>query len=426
MEPIIEVKNVNLKYDEGKSNETDALKDINLKIFPEEYIIIFGPSGCGKSTLLYCLSGLQRPSSGEISVSGRELSATTPQKDMVNIHRFEIGMIFQAYYLIPSLNILDNVILPQVFCNAPALKRRKKAEELLEHFEILGQAKKYPSELSGGQKQRVSIARSMVNDPSIIIADEPVGNLDSQSTSVVMDLLEELNSKFKKTVILVTHDDRFLHYAHRVFYMKDGQIIKEVVNDKKEGPVTTKHKQQGIIDQMSLIYPSLSQEQLMAKALTQHLLTNLSPIEVDRLEKIITMRVKGEIETSSFVEKLDKSFEDGGVGLYKQTANDFSQKVEEILTLAQLVKSDTGEGDSKGVIGILGHLLKGSDYSSLTQEQYKQLKSFVEKRLKGEIKAEDLEKKLDTPINNGGVGLNSRTAKNFARELEIILGQIIS
>ncbi|MDD5623740.1 MAG: ABC transporter ATP-binding protein [Candidatus Peribacteraceae bacterium] len=244
-QPIISVRKLCVTYFPGKSNEVRALKDVSLDINPGEFIIFFGPSGCGKSTLLYSISGLEKKITGDILVKGENLPTMTPRQ-RETFHQRTIGMVFQAYYLIASLSVLDNVTLPQVALNEPAHVRNAKALELLKKFGVFEQAKKLPTELSGGQQQRVAICRSIMNDPDILFADEPVGNLDSKSSEEVMELLRELNERDHKTVILVTHDPSHLHHAHRVFFMRDGQIIRVQQNtaeDRKQSPVVAAAKE---------------------------------------------------------------------------------------------------------------------------------------------------------------------------------------
>ncbi|MBU4536532.1 ABC transporter ATP-binding protein [Patescibacteria group bacterium] len=429
--PIIKTKEASLIYDLGQTYETNALLNVNVEIYPEEYVIIYGPSGCGKSTLLYCMSGLQRLTSGEIIINDKKILSLT-NEEVLNINRHEIGMIFQAYHLVPSLSVLDNVILPQIFIEKPMVERNKKAKDLLDYFGILKQASKFPNELSGGQRQRVSIARAMINEPSVIMADEPVGNLDSKSTDVVMGLLEELNTKFKKTIILVTHDDRFLDYAHRVLYMKDGQVVREVINKKskyKTLAVSEKDPVFGIINRLNKIYPNLSLEELKAKALVEYLLIDFNSVELSRLEKVVAKRISGDISTEVMERILDDSFRNGGVGLYKQTAEDFAQKIDKVLMETDLLKhkidlrkSEKSEIDLK-TEEIRRYLLDNKKTIQITLEQRMKLDQAIKDRLINKINAKVFEKKLDLPLKKGGIGFNSRSAKYFTRELEIILAQ---
>ena len=232
MNSIIKIKNLSVTYFSGKSNEVKALKNIDLEIYPGEFIIFFGPSGCGKSTLLYTIAGLETDIAGDIYIEDKNI-ARFNHEELENFHQKRIGMIFQAYYLISSLSVLQNVILPQMATGRKKKEREKKAIELLEHFGVKAQIDKLPNELSGGQQQRVAICRSLVNDPDILLADEPIGNLDSRSAEDVMELIGNLNRQRKKTVILVTHNPEYLKDGDRIFYLKDGVIIKETVNREK-------------------------------------------------------------------------------------------------------------------------------------------------------------------------------------------------
>ena len=190
MNPIIKFENLSVVYDLGKSNETEALKDINLEIYPQEYVIFFGPSGCGKSTLLYTIAGLEYPTRGRVIVDGKSIKDLS-LKELISFHRSAIGMIFQAYYLLPTLNVRDNILLPQLFSNASGREREKKAENLMKRFGIYELRNKKISQLSGGQQQRVAIARALINGAGIILADEPTGNLDSKNAKVLLDLLTD-------------------------------------------------------------------------------------------------------------------------------------------------------------------------------------------------------------------------------------------
>jgi len=419
MEPIIQVKNLSVIYDLGKSNETVALKDINLKIYPGEYIIFFGPSGCGKSTLLYCLAGLQTPTRGEILVQDKNLLKLS-LKEMVIYRRLFVGMIFQAYNLIPTLNVLNNVILPLVFGGSVSRLDIEKAKSLLQKFGIENLANRYPHELSGGQQQRVAIVRALIYNPSILLADEPVGNLDSVSAKVVMDTLREINESLGKTIILVTHDPFYLDYAHRVFHIKDGEIIRVVANPKR--------KQIAPFEQIQTVEKTSSRPEvsLQPRALAQYLLTSLDEPIIKRLEMAIEKRMSGEITESEFKEILDKPFEKGGVGLYRQTAENFAQKVERILAesapLREKVFAEKPKEEiDKRVESLRKFLLEGWNGSLKLEEQLRRLDEAIRLRLEGKIDKKEFQKRLDLSFKEGGVGLNRRTARNFMRKLEIAL-----
>jgi len=419
MEPIIQVKNLSVIYNLGKNNETVALKDINLKIYPGEYIIFFGPSGCGKSTLLYCLAGLQTPTQGEIMVQDKNLLELS-LKEMVIYRRLFVGMIFQAYNLIPTLNVLNNVILPLVFGGSVSRLDIEKAKSLLQKFGIENLANRYPNELSGGQQQRVAIARALIYNPSILLADEPVGNLDSASAKIVMDTLSEINESLGKTIILVTHDPFYLDYAHRVFHIKDGEIIRVVTNPKR--------KQIGPFEQIQTVEKTSSRLEvpLQPRALAQYLLTSLDEPIIKRLEMAIEKRMSGEITESEFKEILDRPFENGGVGLYRQTAENFAQKVERILAESEPLREKVfaekpKEEIDKTVESLRKFLLEGWNGSLKLEEQVRRLDEAIRLRLEGKIDKKEFQKRLDLSFKEGGVGLNRRTARNFMRKLEIAL-----
>ncbi|MEI6144228.1 MAG: ABC transporter ATP-binding protein [Candidatus Berkelbacteria bacterium] len=223
--PLIKIEKLTKGF--GKDDaRVQVLNGIDLEIHSGEYIIFFGPSGCGKSTLLNCIAGLEKPDSGRVVVRGEDLSKM--DKTQLAIYRSKkIGMIFQQFNVLKSFNVLNNIALPQSFSGVPYKRRMARAQHLLQMFDLGKISKRLPTEISGGQQQRVAIARALVNNPWILIVDEPTGSLDSKASVEVMDLIARLNSVSKRTVILVTHNPEQLKYAHRIFYMKDGAIIKE-------------------------------------------------------------------------------------------------------------------------------------------------------------------------------------------------------
>lgn len=427
MAPIIETKNLSVIYNLGKSNEFVAIEDINLKIYPGEYVIFYGPSGCGKSTLLYCLAGLETPTRGQVFIGGRSLSILSP-REMVNLRRLKVGMIFQAYNLIPTLKVLDNVLLPNIFGGLIPGVSIKKAKSLLERFGIANLANRYPGELSGGQQQRVAIARALVYWPPILLADEPVGNLDSVSAKTVMDTLTELNEKDNKTIILVTHEPFYLDYAHRVFHMKDGRVVREVINSQKK-PIAPVEERMIPVEEVKLAKKALSRAKplLKPKVLAQYLLTSFDAPIIKRLEIAIEQRLLGKINEVQFKEMLDKPFEEGGIGLYHQTAESFAQKIERVLSETEFlekeiigVKRPLTEIDIK-VQRLRKYLLDGSEITLKREEELNRLDHFIKLRLENRIDKKKFQKFLDLPFAKGGVGLNRRTARNFARKLEIAL-----
>jgi putative ABC transport system ATP-binding protein len=219
---IIEIKNLLKSYGQGEG-EIKALNDVDLTVRKGEFIAIMGPSGCGKSTLLNMLGCLDKPNSGSYLLDGSEISKNTSSKTLANIRRNKIGFIFQTFNLLSRTTALNNVILPAIYSG---LKNRKqKAIDLLTRVGLEKRINHRPNQLSGGEQQRVAIARALMNDPEIILADEPTGNLDSKSGGEIMKLLKELNAE-GKTIIAVTHDENIAKQIGKIIYMKDGKIVK--------------------------------------------------------------------------------------------------------------------------------------------------------------------------------------------------------
>jgi putative ABC transport system ATP-binding protein len=428
MEPLIKTENLKVIYNLGKSNEVRALDGVDIEIYPQEYIIFFGPSGCGKSTLLYTILGLQRPTYGKIFIKGKDLT-TFSEGELVRYRRSEVGIIFQAYYLIPTIDILDNVVLPKIFLNERPQKRNQRAIQLLQRFSVFDQAKKLPTALSGGQQQRVAISRALVNDPEIILADEPVGNLDSTSAEIVMETLREINEKDKKTIVLVTHDPRYIHYAHRVYHLKDGKVIRETINPEKRQikVISGKERLFTELDKMARVYPYASEEDLKARVLANYLTQEITEQQIKRLEESIKKLFKKEINLKEFYLILDKPLEKGGVGLYKQTAKAFTERIGKIFEEVESLKLEMREGyiaDQKKELAIrLRKYLLDNYKGQISYLQLERLDKTIEKRISGELNKKKFQNQLDKPIKFGGVGLNKATAKNFSRQLELLLAQ---
>ncbi len=204
--------------------ETHALESIHLEILKGEYVSISGPSGCGKSTLLAILGLLDSPSDGSYVLNGRPVEGLKTS-ERARIRNREIGFIFQAFNLIGDLTVYENVELPLTYRGMPSSERKKRVEESLERVQMSHRMKHYPSQLSGGQQQRVAVARALAGEPSILLADEPTGNLDSANGEAVMDLLKELH-KAGSTICMVTHDPRYAAFADHSIHLFDGKIIE--------------------------------------------------------------------------------------------------------------------------------------------------------------------------------------------------------
>jgi putative ABC transport system ATP-binding protein len=223
MNNILKLEHVDKEYGQ-KENRVTALKDVNIQVEKGEFIAIVGTSGSGKSTLLNLIGGLDKPTNGKIYVNNKELSELN-SSELTKYRRRNIGFVFQNYSLMPVLNVYDNVALPITFDRKKRVNH-KFIEELLEELGIWDKRRKYPSELSGGQKQRVAIARALVNKPAILLADEPTGNLDSNTTDEVMDLLKKSNQLYHQTILMVTHNESLAKLCDRVIHIEDGNVMK--------------------------------------------------------------------------------------------------------------------------------------------------------------------------------------------------------
>lgn len=228
MKKLIDLKNVNKSYRNG-DQELQVLKDIHLAVEEGEFVAIMGPSGSGKSTLMNIIGLLDRPTSGEYYLEGEEV-AKLGEKKLAKVRNQQIGFVFQQFFLLSKLNALQNVELPLIYAGISQSKRKALAEQYLKKVELEARMHHLPSELSGGQKQRVAIARALVNHPSIILADEPTGALDTKTGEQIMGLLTELNRE-GKTIIMVTHEPEIAAFAKRQIVIRDGVIS----SDTKKG-----------------------------------------------------------------------------------------------------------------------------------------------------------------------------------------------
>ncbi len=228
--PVIAVRELSKVYQMG-STEVKALKTIDMDIFPNEYVALMGPSGSGKSTLMNLLGCLDTPTAGEYLLSGEQV-AEMDDDDLATIRNNRIGFVFQTFNLLPRLSALDNVALPLVYAGMNKEDRQQKAREVLELVGLGDRVDHKPNELSGGQRQRVAVARALVNDPAIILADEPTGNLDTKTSYEIMEMFEKLY-KQGNTIILVTHEPDIAEHARRVVRLRDGLIESDTTNPPK-------------------------------------------------------------------------------------------------------------------------------------------------------------------------------------------------
>ena len=224
--PLIEMRNIRKSYYVGQPNELEILHGIDLAVYPGEFVAIVGESGSGKSTLMNIIGVLDRPTSGEYTLDGVDIH-TAKDDELAAIRNRKIGFVFQTYNLIGRQSALKNVELPMLYAGVPSAERTRRAKEWLERVGMGQRMKHQPNELSGGQKQRVAIARAMVNEPALILADEPTGALDSQTSRVVMDLFHEMHEKYHKTIVLITHSPSLAEECERVLTLRDGLIVGE-------------------------------------------------------------------------------------------------------------------------------------------------------------------------------------------------------
>lgn len=219
----IEVFDLNKNFKVGKE-EINVLKDLNFSVDKGEFLSIMGPSGCGKSTLLYLLGGLDKPSSGIVNVNGKDLSKLSEKQKSI-MKRRELGFVFQFYNLVPNLSVEDNILLPIILDGGKIKDYSCKLTEILDRIEMSHKRKVTPRELSGGQQQRVAIARALVFEPDIILADEPIGNLDSKTGTEIMRLFKNINKDLGKTIIQVTHSQESAAYGTSILKLRDGEIV---------------------------------------------------------------------------------------------------------------------------------------------------------------------------------------------------------
>lgn len=230
---IIETTNISKRYIMG-AEVVDALKSISITINKGEYVAFMGPSGSGKSTLMNIIGCLDSPTSGTYVLNNKDVSDMS-ENELAEIRNKEIGFVFQTFNLLPRISSLENVALPLIYAGFSKSARTDKAQKVLESVGLGTRSMHRPNELSGGQRQRVAVARALVNDPAILLADEPTGNLDTKTSYEIMELFEEIHSK-GNTIIMVTHEEDIAQYAHRIIRLRDGLIESDVINDNPTNP----------------------------------------------------------------------------------------------------------------------------------------------------------------------------------------------
>lgn len=407
MATIIEVKNLSVIYQAGTPSEILALDNATLNIAAEEFLIIFGPSGCGKSTLLYSISGVEQDIlQGEILFKGQDVRKMS-KDDFILYHRNSAGLIFQNHNLIPTLDVLSNVTLPLTFQGIGAAERKRRGKEILERFGIGAIANKIPSQLSGGQQQRAGIARALINNPEIILADEPTGNLDSLAARNALDLLKDLRDKFHKTVILVTHESQYLPYADRVIFMKDGKIVDQ------------QHK----TSETAVISGVALQQQVMARVpkIIEYLDFNTTAEQYQRLEPLIQNYLLKAISAHDLYHEMHKPLKRGGVSIFKQKAERMVQRLQEIKEYGEIALGVvTSDPAFKIKLDYLLDWLFVENHHVPADAREMTFK-LVEDLMKGEFSEAVFEEKLALPISQKGAGLNLNVAKKVYQKLHLII-----
>lgn len=429
--PLIVCRDLSIIYNKGKSNEFKALQGVNTDIYEGEYIILFGASGSGKSTLMYSIQGSLPPGDGTLLIRGDDIYSYPPS-ERVYFQRYVMGIIFQSFNLIGSLSVLDNVALPMIFCDADRTTRERRAQSLLDRFGVGMVSHKIPSMLSGGQQQRVSVARSMVNDPKILLADEPTGNLDSVSTQQVMDKIDEINTFDRRTIIMVSHNAAHLSYAHRVYYLKDGFVVREVVNPQRKQikPVREGETIVTELEQLARLFPYDSVDTLRVKSMVNFLTQSYTYDQIIRLEHAISLFVKGKIDKDNFIRALVIKMERGGVEIEEKEAKRMAHVAEMLVLQSDDIRRFRAKKDNDDIFfsqhklteRLCEHLLQSSRIK-LNKEQNTNLVEMIADRVTGVVESAQFNERLTQSIKSGGLGLSEKEADELTRYFEKIIAQ---
>ncbi len=456
--PIVELRRANFTFDPGTNKEVKALNDVSLQIFPGEYAAFFGPSGCGKTSLLYVVAGIEKPQDGEVLIANKDITKMSATEIAI-MRQTKIGIIFQNFNLIPTISVLENVSLPMAFLGIGEKEAKERANNLLERFGLGNLAVRYPNELSGGQQQRVSIARSLANDPQVILADEPMGNLDTTNAKIVLDQLKELNEKDGKTIIMVTHEVWTLRDVRKIFYVRDGKITRteerepppseeklpatksfeEVTLDdsfkglQKDGAVPDAEGGGGLssetVGQLQSLYPELKMEDVRIKALGLLLLEGYPEQTRGRFESLLRKRIAGILEPKTFEELLDLPYLEGGAGLWKRTAKKLAPQCEKFIAEWQSVDDVIArlERHPKTLLkdevrDIRKWLLEDAPRAE-SPEDIAKFDEITEERLRNIITWENFEQVLMAPRKLGGLGFKGQTPHHITKKFRALLAE---
>jgi putative ABC transport system ATP-binding protein len=422
--PIIKMENVNFRYNIGKAYELQALKNVNVEIKTGEYVAFFGPSGSGKTSILYLIAGIEPSQKGKIIINGRDIGKFN-KKELAIYRQIGVGIVFQQFNLIPTLTVMNNVALPMTFLGIDAKKREKEALRLLGRLGIQNLAPRLPHELSGGQQQRVGIARALANNPPIIIADEPLGNLDSENSKIVLEFFKEMHEKDNRTVIMVTHEAWSLKDVRKIFYLKDGEIIKvEEISAETFKESVSK-------ELFGHIGVTLSPTEALTQSLSHLLLRGYSKEEMSRFQFYLSQRLNNRIGVFDFKNILDMPFKKGGIGLWRQKADKISNYVEDILSQRKKINDinlDLEHNPSSplmnDLINMRNWLLQGYR-GQVNEVQTLRFDEILYERLRNIITTSHFEKILNLPKSQFGVGLSLHTSQSIAEKLDLALQQEI-
>lgn len=429
--PLIVARDLSIIYNKGKSNEFRALQGVNTDIYEGEYIILFGPSGCGKSTLMYSIQGSLPPGDGTLLIKGDDIYSYPPA-ERVYFQRYVMGIIFQSFNLIGSLSVLNNVALPMIFCDVDRRTRERRAQSLLDRFGVGHVSHKIPAMLSGGQQQRVSVARSMVNDPKILLADEPTGNLDSISTQQVMDKIDEINTFDRRTIIMVSHNAAHLSYAHRVYYLKDGRVVREVANPQRKQIKPVKEGETIVteLEQLARLFPYDSVETWRVKSMINYLTQDYSFNQLGRLEHAIALFISGKIDRDSFIKGLVLPYERGGVEVDEREARRMASTAERMMEQANDIKRYRAKKDNDNIFfsqhklaeRMRDHLLH-EHRIKLTKEQNDNMTEIIADRVTGVMGEQEMNEQFMQGIKTGGLALSEKESDDVTRYFEKIIAQ---
>lgn len=434
MSQIIKIENLNLWYEKDKPIEVHALKNINISIDKGDYVAFFGPSGCGKTTMLYSISGIDRFQEGKVLINDRDISGLTNQ-ELAIFRQTGIGIVFQQFNLVPSLNVLKNVALPMLFVGITSEKAEIEAHKLLERLDLTLYADRFPYELSGGQQQRVGIARALANNPPIIIADEPLGNLDSVNAKMVLEFLKELNEKDGRTIIMVTHEAWSLRDVKTIIHMKDGEVTDvEKTHRDTVAASLSKH----LYDQISSVsgvntstgakaHDILKEEKLSSRVLTNFLLRGYSMDEIRRFETIVNDRFDDKIDKNEFRKLINNPYKDGGVGLWKKKADKVTDYLEAIIdkrkdleSIYKIIENNPELPIADEVRNIRSWLIEGYT-GELTPLQLIAIDEVISDRVRNNISSAEVVEVLNLSDKKFGAGLSFRASQLMAEKLELIL-----